>query len=65
MKASNHPESDHATLRPSACPACASASVTTTAKHPDVDSYWRCEGCGEVWNVGRRHERREAAFRWR
>ena len=39
-----------------ACPACRSSVVTTTAKVPDVSSYWRCERCGEVWNVGRRHD---------
>jgi hypothetical protein len=39
--------------------------VTTTAKHPDIDSYWRCERCGEVWNVSRRHEGRDGGFPWR
>ena len=34
---------------PSACPACQSASVTTTEKNPDVNSYWRCKRCGEIW----------------
>jgi hypothetical protein len=33
--------------------------VTTTAKHPDIDSHWRC---GEVWNLSRRHERRDGGF---
>jgi predicted Zn finger-like uncharacterized protein len=36
-----------------ACPACASTAVTTTAKIPDDESYWRCGKCGEVWNPGR------------
>jgi transposase-like protein len=53
MTASNHSESVDAT-NPPVCPACKSLSVTTTAKHPDVDSYWRCERCGEVWNISRR-----------
>ena len=39
---------------PSVCPACRSASISTTAKSPDVNSYWRCGSCGEIWNVGRR-----------
>ena len=39
---------------PSACPACHSSSIVTTAKKPDVNTYWRCANCGEVWNVGRR-----------
>jgi hypothetical protein len=36
--------------------------VTTTATHPDIDSYRRC---GEVWNVSRRHEGRDGGFSWR
>jgi hypothetical protein len=36
--------------------------VTTTAKHPDIDSHWRC---GEVWNLSRRHEGRDGGFSWR
>jgi transposase-like protein len=65
MKAPNHSESDRTGHRPSACPACTSASVTTTAKHPDIDSYWRCDQCGEVWNVSRRHKGRDGGLPWR
>lgn len=54
-----------ATSSPDACPACQSASVTTTSKHPDADSYWRCERCGEIWNMGRRNERPRGAAIWR
>ena len=32
-------------------------SIKTTARRPNADSYWRCEQCGEVWNVGRRTSR--------
>lgn len=53
MKVSDHSESARTTHRPSVCPARTSASVTTTAKRPDVDSDWRSERCGEVWNIGR------------
>jgi len=53
------------TNSPKACPACRSTAVTTSAKHPDANSYWRCERCGEMWNVGRRYDgqRRPAAWR--
>jgi hypothetical protein len=39
----------------------------TTSKTPDAESYWRCKGCGEVWNVSRRHEHHDGAGnrRWR
>jgi predicted Zn finger-like uncharacterized protein len=50
---------------PSTCPACRSASISTTAKSPDASSYWRCERCGEVWNVSRRDPVRYGAHRWR
>jgi predicted Zn finger-like uncharacterized protein len=50
---------------PSACPACQSSSITTTAKSPDVNTYWRCGNCGEVWNVSRRAARRAGVNPWR
>jgi len=39
---------------PSACPVCHSLSIVTTVKVPDVNTYWRCVKCGEVFNVARR-----------
>jgi transposase-like protein len=39
---------------PSQCPACGSSDVKTSSKVVTPDCYWRCENCGEVWNVGRR-----------
>jgi hypothetical protein len=46
-KASDEPEV------PSRCPACRSQDVKTTSKVATTDAYWRCEACGEVWNVAR------------
>jgi transposase-like protein len=54
----------HGRIQPQ-CPACDSGSVTTTAKRPDANSYWRCERCGEVWNASRRYDLRPAARTWR
>lgn len=45
-----------ATDVPSACPACGSSDVKTSSKVVTDSCYWRCDGCGEVWNVGRRRE---------
>lgn len=42
------------TSLPSVCPACQSTAISTTAKTPDANSYWRCGSCGEVWNASRR-----------
>ena len=50
---------------PSACPACQSTSIMTTAKSPDVNTYWRCGNCGEIWNVSRREARQAAVNSWR
>ena len=49
---------------PTACPACQSLAITTTARNPDEHSYWRCSGCGEVWNASRRHDALKAGYRW-
>lgn len=50
-------ESDEARDRrtPSRCPACGSPDVKTSSKIVTAECYWRCEACGEVWNVARRH----------
>jgi transposase-like protein len=65
MNAFNQPDPGLATSSPPACPVCKGAAVTTTAKHPDANSYWRCKGCGEVWNIGRRHDAPSRSIRWR
>jgi len=41
---------------PSQCPKCRSLEVTTVSKVVTAESYWRCGGCGEVWNAARRRE---------
>ncbi len=64
MNVIDRSDSDRTTSGP-ACPACRSATVTTTAKHPDADSYWRCERCGEIWNIGRRHSEPSGPVPWR
>ena len=58
-------DSDRTTRSLPACPACTSPSVTTTARHPNADTYWRCERCGEIWNVGRRADARAGTRSWR
>jgi len=59
------PSSDPPVL-PTTCPACGSSSIVTAARIPDADSYWRCETCGEVWNVSRTQvDRHGGGRRWR
>ena len=50
---------------PTACPACRSESITTTARTPDEQAYWRCTDCGEVWNATRREAHPVPAWRGR
>jgi hypothetical protein len=64
-KGSAAPSQDLAAAPPTACPTCGSSSITTTAKNPDANTYWRCKGCGDIWNQGRRQRTRAGADRWR
>jgi transposase-like protein len=41
-------------VAPVVCPACGSDDLVAARKTADESAYWRCRGCGEVWNVGRR-----------
>ena len=50
---------------PTRCPSCRSASISTTARKPDEHAYWRCDGCGEVWNASRRDASRNTRPNWR
>ena len=43
-------------VAPACCPACGSTDLQTTSKTIDVSTYWRCNACGEVWNVSRREQ---------
>jgi ribosomal protein L37AE/L43A len=40
--------------QPHRCPSCASSSIVATSKTITANSYWRCDGCGEVWSPSRR-----------
>jgi transposase len=48
---------------PQTCPSCGRSAVTSGSKKPSVETYWRCESCGEIWHAGRRD--REGAGRYR
>jgi transposase-like protein len=50
---------------PVSCPTCRSSAIVTTAKSPDVESYWRCNECGEIWNDARNRGARPAQRPWR
>lgn len=58
-------EADASRVLPSACPTCKSAAITTMAKVPNPQSYWRCEACGDVWNGARaQHVAQARVNRW-
>ena len=48
------PPSGEPLQAPAHCPECESTRVTTKGKTITESTYWRCEACGEIWNVGRR-----------
>jgi transposase-like protein len=52
--------------QPVSCPFCRSAKIMTTSAKADASSYWRCEACGQVWNVGRLRpaHRQGSGSRW-
>ena len=35
------------------CPFCRSDQVATSSKAVSDATYWRCAGCGEIWNQSR------------
>jgi transposase-like protein len=47
------PSDQETTPAPTACPFCHSAKIMTANVKADSSAYWRCEACGQVWNVGR------------
>ena len=50
---------------PAKCPSCGSSDLVTTSKVVTAATYWRCEGCGDVWNAERlRQGTRYAPRRW-
>ena len=49
---------------PSLCPSCQSRSISTTARNPDENTYWRCGTCGEIWNACRRKAGSSGGRRW-
>jgi formate dehydrogenase maturation protein FdhE len=57
-------EHSRQTAAPTVCPACKSVDITTTARKPDQNSYWRCSACDEIWNAARRQTRRPG-YGWR
>ena len=41
---------------PAVCPSCGSKDVVTTSKNVTTATYWRCEACGDVWNIDRQRK---------
>ena len=52
-------------VSPTECPVCQSSSISTTARNPDENTYWRCSGCGEIWNASRRDSLPRGGYRWK
>ncbi|OFV93629.1 MAG: hypothetical protein A3G76_06190 [Acidobacteria bacterium RIFCSPLOWO2_12_FULL_65_11] len=41
--------------QPSTCPFCGSSKIAAASGKVDAATYWRCEACGELWNLDRLH----------
>jgi transposase-like protein len=48
-----HPPRHQPSNSPTACPFCGSPRILTASEKIDASSYWRCEACGDVWNLAR------------
>ena len=57
------PQPTSPTSGPVACPFCKSRDVKTTSKAVNVSTYWRCTGCGQIWNASRLQQRQRAPYR--
>ena len=44
-------EGEELERRPERCPFCGSKAVSALAKKTTTTTYWRCQACGEMWNV--------------
>ena len=40
-------------VKPTTCPFCGSSHIAAASEKIDASTYWRCESCGEMWNLGR------------
>lgn len=40
-------------VTPARCPFCRSMTITTGSEKVDASTYWRCQTCGQMWNVER------------
>jgi transposase-like protein len=54
------------TPTPTACPFCQSSKITTPNEKVDANTYWRCDACGQMWNVARQRttNRNQFGGRW-
>jgi hypothetical protein len=54
------------TPTPTACPFCQSSKITTPSEKVDANTYWRCDACGQMWNVERQRATNRNRFggRW-
>jgi transcription elongation factor Elf1 len=46
-------EPDRRAAAPLTCPFCASETITATTQKVTVETYWRCEKCGQLWHPQR------------
>jgi hypothetical protein len=53
-------------VSPTACPFCRSTTISTPTDKTTASTYWRCDACGEMWNVSRQMASdRPSGRRWK
>jgi len=61
MRPASEPKPD--VSAPTFCPFCRSKDLGTASKVINESTYWRCKGCGEIWNPGRLRPSAPPSFR--
>jgi transposase-like protein len=56
-------ESSASPVTPENCPFCKSTDISAPKNKVNASTYWRCESCGQMWNVARHQEFRQPS-RW-
>ena len=61
------PQEAPVSVTPTACPFCRSPQIKEASEKVDASTYWRCEACGEMWNLARLQSANRTRYdpRWR
>lgn len=58
------PDPNEPIARPECCPFCRSKAIGTLAKVVTRSTFWRCQACGQVWDVASRGPSKDYRYRY-